>query len=244
MVYSPEIQFQKFSIYDRKAYFDKRIYPALPTRNFRKNLLRSQDSIFLPENIKYITSPEFLYMHILRKYENISILRGLPVINHMSTNYNSWQFLGDICMCMKEIPLASLFFKAASIDEPKNPYFACLVDYIKKRYQQKVNCPEVDRSNKKPNLFSRENPPKKVSEVFLNNLRSKYNPSVVEKIQTEYTSLNQICERVRFASFPCPFYISGCSKCNMEEKCTYGQLYPILIQLSNDFPDKLEFEYE
>lgn len=225
MIYSPELQQYKFSIYDRVAFFDKRVFPGEKVRLFRKALLKDRESIFNPNILNLLKDPTFLYLFIFKRPESVGVMRGLPHVDKKIAKFNAWHFLGLLSLYLKDIQLAHRFFKCFLIDEPNNKYAGCAVDYLRSLPQNPWEYDEISRIHIK---HAQEN-------------LTEHPREIVDTLTDLLSSRSYIRETLEDVMVPCPYYEVKCQGCTHKDYCAYGKLSPILEKLVKNFPDKLHF---
>ncbi len=225
MVYSPDLQQYKFALYDRVAFFEKRIFPGDKVREFRKALLLDKSAIFDPVYHDTLKDPTFLYQFIFKRFESMGVMRGLPHIGTVLAEYNSWRFLGLLAYYFKDQNLAKRFFACASIDEPENQEIKCTIEFLE-------NLPNYPWEGDFIRKWIMEEQEKQLKH-FPEDIRIR----ILETLSSTDTIKNTLSEYL----VPCPYYKTTCMSCSHRSYCTYGKLFPIFQKLIQDFPDKLYF---
>jgi YcaO-like protein with predicted kinase domain len=225
MVYSPELQQYKFSIYDRVAFFEKRIFPGEKVRRFRRAMLRDKESIFEPIHLETLKDPTFLYQFIFKRPESVGVMRGLPHVATKLAKFNAWQFLGLLAYYFKDYALAKRYFRCALIDNPQNQEIQCAVDFLN-------NLTEYPWENGRIKKSVLEMQQKKLS---------SYPKDIVYFTINTFLDIEHVKKIIEKYLVPCPYYESTCHKCLHRSYCTYGKLYPIFQKLAENYSDKLYF---
>ncbi|MBN2156006.1 MAG: YcaO-like family protein [Candidatus Lokiarchaeota archaeon] len=225
MVYSPDLQQYKFSIYDRVAFFDKRVFPGEKVRKFRKALLQDEKAIFHPTILDILRDPTFLYLFIFKRPESVGIMRGLPHVGTQLSSFNAWYFLGLLAFYFKDIHLSQKYFSCLLIDEPKNDFAKCAIEYLSSLPTNAWSGNRID--------------PQVIREVTVS--LTHFPKELLVGVLDTLSSTQTVKEILQPLIVPCPYYETTCVGCEHKDYCTYGKLSPILQKLVKDKPDKLYF---
>ena len=230
-IFCPEIQGYKYQIYDRQAFWDKRVFPNLYTQEFRKRFLDSKLIWNDPEICQLIQKPEFLYHIIFKNPENVSILLGLPQGEGNSSKFDAWAFLGLIALNFNNIDLAFRFFSACILENPQNNAFQKIQTILAAIVKIQNDDESIEVDDK--------------VEQHLENLRTEFElmmNNFSPEANTTIKSLNKIIETlIDMHQVSCPFYEIGCSNCNIRKTCAYGKTLPLLEKIHSRYSDKVHF---
>ncbi|KYK35574.1 MAG: hypothetical protein AYK18_12970 [Theionarchaea archaeon DG-70] len=216
-VFSPDLKAHEFDNLERQ------VLTSEPLKQFQLLLLQGVNSIRTRTFYELLCTPEVLYFCMQLREPRIDCLRGL-VQEGPITQVNFWYFLGHVAYYFKDTALAACFFRCYNTFNPQEEYFSCLLRFMELLPENPWNEQATLRED--------------VLRAVRHELCRSFSPMTVEQVLSDLKNPEDVLDDVDDILIPCV----KCEPCPAAQECPYRELFPILKQLQNNFPDVLTWE--
>lgn len=216
-ILSPELKKHEFDSIER------RVFNSEELKQFQRLLLQGVDSIRTRQFYELLHTLEILYFCMILNPPRVDYLRGL--IQEEPIRYiNHWYFLGYVAYYFQDIKLAKCFFRCYNTFHPQDKYSTCLVRLMEL-------LPENPWDE---NTTIRED----ILKISRNELCKTFSSTTVEEIINDFKAPMTVLDIFNEVIVPC----EECENCSIIQRCSYGQIVPILKRLQNNFSELLQWE--